>query len=195
MPKRKADPTKAEDFEGLIKEFQNESDRAAIVVGGAYLDVKLAEYIANFLIDDTDEVNKLLGLDRSKVGYETPLGAFSARIRAAYCLGLLTHEQYRDLLTIQKIRNEFAHGLHGLSFADERITSQCRNLLVPKQELSADSYKYYSPRDLFLLTLTDLVADFATAKFFVTSKQDRCVVRKNKEDMRFRGEPPDRSRQ
>jgi DNA-binding MltR family transcriptional regulator len=184
MAKRKVDLTKSQDFKGLIEEFKSESDRSAAIVGSAYLDTKLAEYIASFLVNDSTEVNKLLGIQRDKVGIETPLGAFGARIRAAYCLGLLTRQQYHDLQTIQKIRNEFAHGLHGLSFSDEWMTTQCRGLLLPQQKLSAESHSFHTSKDLFLLTLATLVAEIVAAKFYITAKQRRCVVPQSKDDSR-----------
>src|SRR2546425_1096836 len=91
------DAEKITHFDGLIREFQGESDRSAASVATSFLDARLGRYIASFLIDDPGEVNKLLGIEWS--GIESPLGTFSARIRAAYCLGLLRKEHYDDLHT------------------------------------------------------------------------------------------------
>ena len=42
-------------------------------------------------------------------GFNAPLGTLGARIKAAYALGLLTVEQYKDIEILRKVRNEFAH--------------------------------------------------------------------------------------
>jgi hypothetical protein len=56
-------------------------------------------------------------------GFSAPLGTFSARIKAAYALGLLSNEQMADLDLLKKIRNEFAHNWEGCNFEVERIKS------------------------------------------------------------------------
>jgi len=56
------------------------------------------------------------------------LGTFSARIDAAYCLGLLSKDENRDLHLIRKIRNDFAHKLIDMSFESQEIASRCREL-------------------------------------------------------------------
>lgn len=160
---------KTTDYRGLVEEFKKESDRAAVIVGAAFLDERLREVIADLLVDDEKEVRKLFEPMGS-------LGSFGARIRMAYCLGLLRKEDFHDLGVIQKIRNRFAHELHGLSFADAKITQQCRQLKAPQETLSAESVQSYSPRNLFLFTLAGLNAALSATKFFTTANDRRCVV-------------------
>jgi DNA-binding MltR family transcriptional regulator len=62
----------------------------------------------------------------------------SARIRAAYCLGLITKDQYDDLNLIRRIRNKFAHRLHDLSFKDKEILDWCNSLKMPKKTIPRD---------------------------------------------------------
>lgn len=56
-------------------------------------------------------------------GFNAPLGTFSARIKAAYAMGLLSSEQMADLELLKKIRNEFAHNWEGCNFEAEKIKS------------------------------------------------------------------------
>lgn len=120
----------AQDWEKFLEEFQNESPRACVILGAAFLDIKLRELIASFLINERKVVDDLLGTEKK---VDSPLATFSARIRAAYCLGLVSKEQFDDLNVIRKIRNQFAHRLHDLSFDDNKIRDWCNSLKIPKK--------------------------------------------------------------
>jgi mannitol operon repressor len=112
---------KSQDLQGFIDEFQKESDRATAILGAALLDEKLLQLLTAFLINDKKEVDLLLDV-------EQPVGSFGARIRMVYCLGLLTRRAFDILIVIKRIRNAFAHQLHGLSFADPEIVRECDKL-------------------------------------------------------------------
>lgn len=116
-----------EDVEGFLEEFRGESDRAAAVLGAAYLNGCLKQQIANFLIDDSKRIGEILE------GPLAPLGHFAARISASYCMGLISEDEYHDLQIIRTIRNEFAHKLHGLSFSDALVENKCAKLHLPRE--------------------------------------------------------------
>lgn len=118
-----------EHIEGLLDELKGMSDRAAAIVGAAFLDELLRYLIASFLVDDEKVVGELLKNQRY-------LGTFNARIGAAYCLGLITKDEYHDLRMVQKVRNEFAHALPGLFFTDQRISNRCNELTALPPELA-----------------------------------------------------------
>jgi hypothetical protein len=61
---------KKKDLTGFLEEFRRESDRAAAILGAAYLDEELLQLLTEFLIDDENEVREL-------VDNEKPLGAFA----------------------------------------------------------------------------------------------------------------------
>lgn len=109
-------------FSGFLKEFQAETDRGAALVGVALLDKQLHDLLRSHLLDKKESLELL-------EGGSAPLGTFSARIKASYCLGLLTDLEHRELQLIRKVRNEFAHQTHGLTFQNEKIASLCGNLL------------------------------------------------------------------
>jgi DNA-binding MltR family transcriptional regulator len=59
-----------------------------------------------------------------------PLGNFGAKIRLGYMLGLLAPATYKDLLTINKIRNEFAHRLTVKTFDDPPILGWIKGMHI-----------------------------------------------------------------
>ena len=84
--------------------------------------------VFSFMVDDAKKVNELLG---SEDGSEAPLSSLSARIKTAYCLGLITKKEFDDLNLIRRIRNRFAHRLHGYSFENQEIIDWCNSLKTP----------------------------------------------------------------
>jgi DNA-binding MltR family transcriptional regulator len=67
-------------------------------------------------------------------GFNAPLGSFSTRTAAAYALGLITPEEFKEAETLRRIRNRFAHNVHA-SFDQQDIADLCKNLMK-----SAKSY-------------------------------------------------------
>ena len=112
----------------LTKEFENESDRSAAVLAGGYLDHLLGDLIATAMVVGPKEVDDLLYADG-----QGPLGTFRARVDTAYCMGLISKDEYRDLHLIRKIRNDFAHELIGLSFETPSIACRCGELVGAKK--------------------------------------------------------------
>lgn len=151
---------KSQDLLGFINEFQNESDRATAVLGAALLDEKLLQLLEAFFVDDKAEVDLLLQT-------EQPLGSLGARIRIAYCLGLITRNHFETLTIIKGIRNAFAHQLHGLSFTTVSIAKECDRLRLFVR--GSDCFQN-SPRGIFLMAT--LSAQMELTAF--ESRQPRC---------------------
>jgi hypothetical protein len=110
-----------EEFNAFLTEFQRESDRATAVLGAAMLD-NLLEALILRLVRDPDTARERLLTNSG------PLGALSARIDVAHAFGLLADRDAADLHDIRRIRNDFAHQLHGLTFDTQRIADRSRNL-------------------------------------------------------------------
>ena len=156
-------------WSGLIKEFHpDESDRVIAIVGPTFLDAQLKQLIANFMIDDETHVNELLHDKGIK-----PLGSFSARIEAAYCLGLISKEEYHDLDKIRGIRNDFAHKLD-LSFTDQSVRDRCNDLKLPKRFSFSSPLQPSTPREFFIASIILLGALLTTRVF--EPGHERCVV-------------------
>ena len=139
-PTREETILKSRDLQAFLNEFHTESDRATAVLGAALLDEKLLQVLETFFVDDKKQVNPLLKP-------EGALGSFAARIRVAYCLGLLTRDLFDTLTIVREIRNAFAHQLHGLSFATPSIAKKCDKL---RSTVRGSDYVQNSPRGIFL---------------------------------------------
>jgi mannitol operon repressor len=105
----------------FLSEFQSETDRGAALVGAALIDDRLERLLRSHFLD-CKESSELLD------GANAPLGTFSARIKTAYCLGLITELECRECDIIRRVRNEFAHRLHGLTFEDQEVHDLCNDL-------------------------------------------------------------------
>ena len=91
-----------ERFEHFMRDFRTESDRAAVILGAAKLDVLLYQLLQRYLRPCTTSRDELLDGN-------SPLATFSSRIQVSYRLGLIDAELTRALNLIRKIRNSFAH--------------------------------------------------------------------------------------
>ncbi len=113
-------------FVEFLKEFINESDRAAVVLGAARIDLLLKQLIEKGLLSRIKE--------RQDGLLDGPLWPLGARVMMAYRLGLIDEEFRRAIDLIRKIRNPFAH------YPDQHLDneSHCdrvRTLCIPYQEL------------------------------------------------------------
>jgi len=141
------------DWQGFYDELHEETPRGAVILGAAFLDAQLRELLADFMIDESKIVDSLVGSEKE---LEKPLSNFGARIKASYCLGLISKKMYDDLRTINKLRNKFAHRLHDFTFEDEEVVSWCKSLSLAK--MITDKLPHF-PDDhgsMFLLGITQL---------------------------------------
>ena len=96
------------EFIKFAEEFATESDRAAVILGAAKLDLLLQQILEAHLLPSPSGRDELLEGD-------SPLATFSARINACYRLGLITAGFSKALHLIRRIRNSFAHESTGVS--------------------------------------------------------------------------------
>lgn len=112
--------TLPEDFQAFADALRGESDRAAAVLGAAYLDAQLEQLFKARLVDDAppDVVYGPQGL----------LGSFSAKIDMSYSLGWISADGRSDLKLVRDMRNEFAHDPnHALSFDGQSLSARTEN--------------------------------------------------------------------
>ena len=127
----------AEDLASFVDELQKETDRGLPLVGAALIDEKLLNALESFFVEGKS-AKKILSAPNA------PLGTFSSRIEACYSLALIDKFEYQEIGVIRKIRNEFAHAKHGLSFENEKITGLCTSLQSPLPE--GGDYPVDTPR-------------------------------------------------
>ena len=122
------------------REFGKESDRASVILSVAMLDKALETVIKTHLVPTASSEDSLLE------GAYAPLSTFNARIDLAYRLGLISIQFCRDLHTIRKIRNDFAHNIAGCSFEDSTVRSRITELVRSSRMIE----KYPEARSTFL---------------------------------------------
>lgn len=120
-------------FRQFIEEFKNESDRAAVILGAAKLDLLLNQLLQAALLPCTGKNDELLDGDG-------PLSTFSSRITLCHRLGLIDDDFCRALHLIRRIRNSFAHELSGVSLESGAHRDRIRELVAPLEK--HDSYTY-----------------------------------------------------
>jgi DNA-binding MltR family transcriptional regulator len=157
-----------EDFLKFIPEFMNESDRAAVVLGGAKLDLLLHQILEGFFLSVKDE-DSLLGQGR-------PLRSFGAKIDVIYRLGLLNAEVTKLLHSFRKIRNEFAHEVDNCDLNSQRNQSRLKEMMVSFADsetfnavkAQVPSQFKLSPASLdFRIMLALLITQLSALKIFV----------------------------
>jgi hypothetical protein len=108
----------------FFAELDRESDRAAVILGVARLDLLLCELLRRFLLPAVGDKDELLEGD-------SPLSTFSSRISIAHRLGLIDGELTRALHLVRKIRNGFAHELADSSLSKGSHYDRVRELTAP----------------------------------------------------------------
>lgn len=111
----------AEDLANFISELQRESDRGLALVAAALIDDKLGEVLRAFFCEGACAARLLNSSNAA-------LGSFSARSDACLALGLLDDYEYSEIALLRKVRNEFAHSKHGISFEASRVRGLCSSL-------------------------------------------------------------------
>ena len=106
----------------LHSEVKKESDRAAVILVASMLDNSLFELLKNHLVPSASSSDDLFD------GANAPFSNFNAKIAASFRLGLISSKFCRDLHLIRKVRNTFAHNIHGCSFSDSAVKSRVLEL-------------------------------------------------------------------
>ncbi|MEH0166709.1 MltR family transcriptional regulator [Roseateles microcysteis] len=134
-----------EEFVAFRRALSDESDRGCALFAAAYLDTALEGLFRASILEGKKT-------DEELFEGSAPLATFSARIKLAYYLGIVSAEVRADLETIRKIRNDFAHDATILSFESQSIADRCRHLGFSYQDAAA------RPRAHFTAAASGLVA-------------------------------------
>lgn len=120
-------------FYAFIGELTKETDRAAVILGAAKLDLLLYQILQKYLVPISGSEDKFLNSDG-------PLSSFNAKIHMTYRLGLINSLFARSLHLIRKIRNDFAHEVEGCSLDSGAHRNRIIELIAPIKNL--ESFKY-----------------------------------------------------
>jgi hypothetical protein len=113
-----------DEFIKFVDDFKKESDRAAIILGAAKLDIQLYQILQKVILPAPSSRDDLLD-DGG------PLGSFNSRIIMAYRLGLITSGFARALHLVRKIRNSFAHEPSNVTLEHGAHRDRIRELIAP----------------------------------------------------------------
>jgi hypothetical protein len=128
------------DYRFVVEKFLNESDRAAAVLAGSFIECWLAQYLMEFMIDDSSVDDLFHGFG--------PFANYNQRVESLYAFGYIDKTIKDDLKTIGKIRNHFAHHPFDTTFDSEPVASHCLRLSTfgqpidtpNKREMNRGSY-------------------------------------------------------
>lgn len=134
----------------IVKELDNSSPRATVIVAASTLELHLEQLLEGFLIADVKKVEELI----SSSNTSAPLGNFGSKIKACYLLGLISEELYNDLEIVRKIRNRFAHQLHGCNFTEQSVVDMIKNFYFVNNIFEYSSEE--RPRSIFMLEIMTL---------------------------------------
>ena len=178
MAKRKKLHTE-EQIESSIDVFQGETDRACAVLGSALLEYLLGKLIEKNLTNLNNKVS-----DEIFHAPNAPLGTFSSRINVAHTLNLMDKSNYEELRTIKGIRNQFAHDLDVHTFeGSQSVKGLCHNfskvINYAKHKKEPLRSILSAPRNLFVLTVVDIIDDLKVKIGLLQKKPNRILVVKS----------------
>lgn len=111
-------------FNQWLTEFSRESDRAAVILGAAKLDLAIRELLVKKFRPNPSGQDELFDTDK-------PISSFSARINVAYRLGLIDKQLANSLHLIRRIRNDFAHEAIGANLGAGSHRDRVKVLCAP----------------------------------------------------------------
>ena len=144
-------PTK-EAMQHTLSGALGKNDQAAALTGAAYLDHALQLLLAaKFRPLTKPEYQRMFASATNGI-----LGTASAKIRLAYALRLINAQTYEDLLTINNIRNAFAHTLHDVDFRSPAIVEDCAKLKTFKPGILTALQE--TPKQRYFFTVVSIYA-------------------------------------
>jgi hypothetical protein len=110
------------------EEMEGLSHRAAAVVGGAFVEEHLTHVLQSRVVWNKKIIEKRFAAGRA-------FGDFGAKIDLGYLIGVYSNQAYKELTTIRRIRNDFAHQLEVNSFDRDDMRDRCQNLVLSQEKI------------------------------------------------------------
>jgi len=105
----------------FLGQLAHESERAAVVMGGALVDESLEAALVKLLLPSKSKRDELFDPDQ-------PIGSFRAKTRLAHRLGLVDDKFCSALDMLRRIRNDFAHSSESKTLNDAEHSDRVRQL-------------------------------------------------------------------
>lgn len=116
-----------DDLNSLFESLHEHDDRGIVLTLAAFAEDTLGLLLLAYMREEK-QAKELVE------GFNAPFGTFSARIKAAFSLGLMLNDSYNSLEILRKIRNEFAHNWDGVSLDRQDIHARISQLTISSAE-------------------------------------------------------------
>jgi hypothetical protein len=110
-----------------VKDEMEGSDRANAVVGGAFVELHLTYFLKSRMVKDRKVTEEMFRPGRA-------FGDFGAKVDLGYLIGVYSKRAHKELITIKRIRNNFAHQFDLNSFERDDIRDHCQNLTLSQSK-------------------------------------------------------------
>ncbi|WP_197488400.1 MltR family transcriptional regulator [Methylomonas koyamae] len=147
-------------------DYKHANDREIVIVGCAYIESLVKEIIKATFIPDEKEAHKLLNESAGALSSLVP------RARLLYLLGVIPEVVYKDIQTVGRIRNEFAHKVNA-SFTDNTIVQLCGNLQWHIQSMFMQPPPGVGARNLYQVGVNQLVTYLVALPNLQRSKREK----------------------
>lgn len=109
-------------WSGFFQELGTESDRGATILASVWIENLLERKLRSLFKEGSSAARRKL------FELNGPFSSFSSKILAAYSLGWINSDAFHDINLIRKIRNQFAHDLHGLDLESAKNAEAHRRI-------------------------------------------------------------------
>lgn len=132
-------------FEEVWKSLKNESVRGGVIIAAAVIEEQPEELLKNRLVLCCEERDALFE------GVNAPIGTMSSKIELSYRTGCFNSKLRKSLHILRKLRNEFAHLSHDISFETQSVKDRTRNLLKLNREFVEFYWRIFDHKTMLLL--------------------------------------------
>ena len=116
-----------QEWSGFFDELKSESERGAAILASVWIESLLERKLRiQFAKGNSETRRKLFDLNG-------PFSAFSSKTLVAHALGWIDSEVFHDINLVRKIRNVFAHELHGTDFDYPKVSRLIDKFTVPER--------------------------------------------------------------
>lgn len=117
----------SQEWSGFFDELRSESDRGATILASVWIEDLLERKLrASFNKGNSSTRRKLYELNG-------PFASFSSKILVAHSLGWIDSEICDDINLIRKIRNLFAHEIHGIDLESSKVRELIDKFKIPSR--------------------------------------------------------------
>jgi DNA-binding MltR family transcriptional regulator len=163
MNKTKPDTGEIEQVDwAYFKTLFDESDRGCVLLTASRLDEMLEKLHRTYVTSIASPEKKVL---ESLFSLHAPLSSFSAKMKLAFCYGLISKEDFADFEALRKIRNSAAHTTQQFTFGQSETQKTIAGFTSPKRVPQQLGYFRLSEEEHRVLQ--DPSKDYVTTKMYL----------------------------